>query len=330
MVWFYTLNTDMPELPEVETVMRGLQLRLEGRRVLRAVARRADLRWPLPPGLAAPLTGATVTSFRRRAKYILMRLDSGWSVLLHLGMSGRMLLEPVGRPGGRSDITLHEHLEIETDDGWRGGFVDPRRFGSIDLIETDREDSHRLLAELGPEPLDDAFSIAVLETALKGRKTPIKAALLDQKIVAGLGNIYVCESLFRAGISPLRLAASVRGVRARRLVPAIKAPRAGRRCGTMCKPMVNWATFSTPGKCTDAKASRVPPVPRAPRVKACGALSNPAAAHSIVLGFSDRRGTVRAWRCLRQDWTGADGNGFRDIRAGGRRIIRQSVLGITS
>ncbi len=213
----------MPELPEVETVMRGLQLRLEGRRVLRAVARRADLRWPLPPGLAATLTGATVTSFRRRAKYILMRLDSGWSVLLHLGMSGRMLLEPVGRPGGRNDITLHEHLEIETDDGWRVGFVDPRRFGSIDLIETDREDSHRLLAELGPEPLDDAFSIAVLETALKGKKTPIKAALLDQKIVAGLGNIYVCESLFRAGISPLRLAASVPGVRARRLVPAIKA-----------------------------------------------------------------------------------------------------------
>jgi formamidopyrimidine-DNA glycosylase len=133
-------------------------------------------------------------------------------------MSGRMLLEPVGR----NDITLHEHLELETDDGWRVGFVDPRRFGSVDLIETAREDQHRLLAGLGPEPLDDAFSTAVLETALAGRKTPIKAALLDQKIVAGLGNIYVCESLFRAGISPQRLAASVPGARARRLVPAIK------------------------------------------------------------------------------------------------------------
>jgi formamidopyrimidine-DNA glycosylase len=208
----------MPELPEVETVMQGLRLRLEGRRLLRAVARRPDMRWPLPPGLAATLTGARVTSFRRRAKYILMRLDSGWSVLLHLGMSGRMLLEPVGR----NDITLHEHLELETDDGWRVGFVDPRRFGSVDLIETEQEDRHRLLAGLGPEPLDDAFSVAVLAAALHGRKMPIKAALLDQKIVAGLGNIYVCEALFRAAISPQRLAHTVPGARTKRLVPAIK------------------------------------------------------------------------------------------------------------
>jgi formamidopyrimidine-DNA glycosylase len=129
-----------------------------------------------------------------------------------------MLLEPVGR----NDITLHEHLELETDDGWRVGFVDPRRFGSVDLIETEREDSHRLLAGLGPEPLDDAFSIPVLAAALAGKKTPIKAALLDQRIVAGLGNIYVSEALFRAGISPQRLAASVPGARAARLVPAIK------------------------------------------------------------------------------------------------------------
>jgi formamidopyrimidine-DNA glycosylase len=208
----------MPELPEVETVMRGLQLRLEGRVLLRAVARRPDMRWPLPPGLAVSLTGARVTGFRRRAKYILMRLDSGWSVLIHLGMSGRMVVEPVGR----NDITLHEHIELETDDGWRIGFVDPRRFGSVDLIETDREDQHRLLAGLGPEPLDDAFSVQVLDAALAGKKTPIKAALLDQKVVAGLGNIYVCEALFRAGISPLRLAASVPGARSKRLLPAIK------------------------------------------------------------------------------------------------------------
>jgi formamidopyrimidine-DNA glycosylase len=218
MVRMYSLKSCMPELPEVETVMRGLQARLEGRVLLRAIARRPDLRWPLPPGLAATLTGARVTGFRRRAKYILMRLDSGWSVLLHLGMSGRMLVEPVGR----NDTTLHEHLEMETDDGWRVGFVDPRRFGSVDLIETDREDQHRRLAGLGPEPLDDAFSVAVLTAALEGKKTPIKAALLDQKIVAGLGNIYVCEALFRAGISPQRSAQTVPGGRARRLVPAIK------------------------------------------------------------------------------------------------------------
>ncbi len=198
--------------------MRGLQLRLEGRVLRRAVARRADLRWPLPPGLVDRLTGARVTGFRRRAKYILMRLDSGWTVLIHLGMSGRMLVEPVGR----NDIAAHEHIELETDDGWRVGFVDPRRFGSVDLIETDREDQHRLLAGLGPEPLDDAFSVAVLSAALTGKKTPIKAALLDQTIVAGLGNIYVCEALYRAGISPQRQAATVPGVRTRRLVPAIK------------------------------------------------------------------------------------------------------------
>ena len=208
----------MPELPEVETVMRGLQARLEGRILLRAVVRRPDLRWKLPPNLAERLTGARVTSFRRRAKYILMRLDSGWSVLIHLGMSGRMLVEPAGR----NDITRHEHMELETDDGWRVGFVDPRRFGSIDLIETHREDQHRLLAGMGPEPLGDAFSAAVLDAALAGRKTPIKTAMLDQKIVAGLGNIYVCEALFRAGISPLRLAHTVPGRRSERLVPAIK------------------------------------------------------------------------------------------------------------
>jgi formamidopyrimidine-DNA glycosylase len=208
----------MPELPEVETVMQGLRLRLEGRVLLRAVARRPDMRWPLPPGLVMRLTGARVTSFRRRAKYILMRLDSGWSVLLHLGMSGRMVVERVGR----NEITLHEHIELETDDGWRVGFVDPRRFGSVDLIETNREDSHRLLAGLGPEPLGDGFSVPLLDAALARKKTPIKAALLDQKVVAGLGNIYVCEALFRAGISAQRLAASVPGVRSKRLVPAIK------------------------------------------------------------------------------------------------------------
>lgn len=198
--------------------MRGLRARLEGRRLLRAIANRPDLRWPIPAGLAETMTGARVTSFRRRGKYILMRLDSGWSVLLHLGMSGRMVLGPAGQ----NSVTLHEHLEMLTDDGWRVGFVDPRRFGSVDLVETKREDAHRLLTDLGPEPLDDVFSAAVLSESLAGKRTPIKAALLDQRIVAGLGNIYVSEALFRAGISPQRLAQTVPGVRAARLVPAIK------------------------------------------------------------------------------------------------------------
>jgi formamidopyrimidine-DNA glycosylase len=208
----------MPELPEVETVMRGLQQRLEGRTIVHAVAHRPDLRWPLPRGLQQRLTGARVTSFRRRGKYILMRLNGGDSVLLHLGMSGRMVLTPV-RP---NQPTLHEHLVLETNDGWRMGFVDPRRFGSVDLVATAREDGHKLLAGLGPEPLDRTFTVASLSASLASKKTPIKAALLDQKVVAGLGNIYVSEALFRAGISPQRSAHTVPGARAARLVPAIK------------------------------------------------------------------------------------------------------------
>ena len=140
-------------------------------------------------------------------------------MLLHLGMSGRMVIGPL-RP---NVPLLHEHVVLETDDGWRIGFVDPRRFGSIDLVPTAAEDRHRLLAGLGPEPLDPAFTPAILGAALAGRRTPIKAALLDQRIVAGLGNIYVCEALFRAKISPVRQAASVPGARATRLVTAIKA-----------------------------------------------------------------------------------------------------------
>jgi formamidopyrimidine-DNA glycosylase len=208
----------MPELPEVETVMRGLRQRLEGRTIVHAIAHRPDLRWPLPEGLQQRLTGARVTGFRRRGKYILMRLDGGDSVLLHLGMSGRMVLTPL-RP---NQPTPHEHLVLETDDGWRLGFVDPRRFGSVDLVPTQREDAHKLLAGLGPEPLEASFTPARLSASLAGKRTPIKAALLDQKVVAGLGNIYVCEALFRARLSPQRSAHTIPGTRAARLVPAIK------------------------------------------------------------------------------------------------------------
>ena len=209
----------MPELPEVETVMRGLRARLEGHVIRRAEATRPDLRWAFPPGLATRLTGARVLGFRRRGKYILMRLDGGDTALLHLGMSGRMVL---ARPGANDPPMDHEHLVLETDVGWRLGFVAPRRFGMVDLVPTGEEDCHRLLAGLGPEPLDARFTAAMLSAALTGRRTPIKAALLDQGVVAGLGNIYVCEALFRAGISPRRLAHSVAGARAERLVDAIK------------------------------------------------------------------------------------------------------------
>ena len=141
----------MPELPEVETVMRGLSAKLLGRRLTHVAVNRADMRWPFPAGLAQTMTGARVTSFRRRGKYILMRLEGGNSVLLHLGMSGRMVLSPA-RP---NRPPLHEHLVLETDEGWHLGFVDPRRFGAIDLVPTADEDNHRLLAGLGPEPLED-------------------------------------------------------------------------------------------------------------------------------------------------------------------------------
>lgn len=228
----------MPELPEVETVMRGLAAVLQGHRIVEVVQRRADLRFPFPDGLVRRVEGRRVLSFRRRAKFMLMRLEGGESLLIHLGMSGRMVARPVGEPpaprqgpqGAASDARghnappeAHEHLVLVADHGWRVGFVDPRRFGCVDLVPTAAEDAHRMLAGLGPEPLEDAFTPAVLSAALAGKRTPIKAALLDQTVVAGLGNIYVCEALFRAGISPRRLAHTVAGARAERLVPEIKA-----------------------------------------------------------------------------------------------------------
>lgn len=227
----------MPELPEVETVMRGLAAVLQGHRIVEVVLRRDGLRFPFPPGLARRVEGRRVLSFRRRAKYMLMRVEGGESLLIHLGMSGRMVARRVGEDapprigpqGAASDARgrnappeAHEHMVLVTDHGWRVGFVDPRRFGCVDLVPTDQEEAHRLLSGLGPEPLDDAFTPAVLSAALAGKRTPIKAALLDQTVVAGLGNIYVCEALYRAGISPRRLAQTCAGARAERLVPAIR------------------------------------------------------------------------------------------------------------
>lgn len=207
----------MPELPEVETTCRGLARVFEGRRLTHIDVRRPDLRIPFPEDLTRSLKGRRIDSIRRKAKYICLHLDDGQVALAHLGMSGRMTITtPATQPG------LHDHVVFDTDDGTRVMFNDPRRFGLLTLTTEATLNEHKLLARMGPDPLDQSFTPAVLSHALKGKGTSIKAALLDQGVVAGLGNIYVCEALFRSGISPRRKAGSVAGRRAERLVPAIK------------------------------------------------------------------------------------------------------------
>jgi formamidopyrimidine-DNA glycosylase len=208
----------MPELPEVETIRRGLALRISGRRIIEAQLRRPDLRRPFPPMLAERLSGARIGALARRGKYILIEVDDSGTLLLHLGMSGRITASNGGSPE-----MPHDHVVLTLDDGTVVRFNDPRRFGTLDYVERGREAAHPLLAGLGPEPLGAGFDGAYLSRALAGRMTPIKSALLDQRIVAGLGNIYVCEALYRARVSPRRLAASVAGARAGRLVQAIRA-----------------------------------------------------------------------------------------------------------
>lgn len=209
----------MPELPEVETVRRGLAPVLEGQRLARVEQRRPDLRFPLPERMAERLTGRQVVRLDRRAKYLLVHLDDGMVLLIHLGMSGRMMVSQ-----GRPQVTSpHDHVVFETEAGAVVTFNDTRRFGMMDLVSQNALHAHKALEALGPEPLSDAFDAAYLDQALARKITPIKAALLDQRVVAGLGNIYVCEALWAAGISPRRSAASVAGVRAARLVPEIKA-----------------------------------------------------------------------------------------------------------
>ena len=207
----------MPELPEVETVRRGLAMRLGGRRIVRAELRRPDLRRPFPPMLAERLEGARIGELRRRGKYILIEIDETGLLLLHLGMSGRITAGEAGAPPEK-----HDHVVLTLDDGTVVRFNDPRRFGTLDYLRRAEVDAHPLLAGMGPEPLEPGFDGAYLSRKLAGKMTPIKAALLDQKIVAGLGNIYVCEALYRAGISPRRLAATVAGVRAARLAAAVR------------------------------------------------------------------------------------------------------------
>ena len=207
----------MPELPEVETVVRGLRPVLEGAVLVRAEARRPDLRIPIPPDFSARLTGRAVRSVRRRAKYILIELAGGDLAIVHLGMSGRLHIDR-----GDPELQPHDHIVLKTDRGDTVRLNDPRRFGLVALDRVETVDRHRLFAGTGPEPLGNAFNGPALAAKLKGRRTPLKAALLDQKTVAGLGNIYVCEALFLAGLSPKRLARTVSARQAEALAGAIK------------------------------------------------------------------------------------------------------------
>ena len=215
----------MPELPEVETVRTGLAPVMEGATIARAEVNRPDLRWPFPERMAERLTGRRVLQLRRRSKYILADLDSGETLLIHLGMSGRMTVsgDPLGQFVHDHPMPQkHDHVVFHMDSGARITFNDPRRFGAMDLMETATAETHKLLSVLGPEPLGNDFNEAYLIAAFRGKNTPVKSALLDQGIVAGLGNIYVCEALFRAGISPLRKAGQIAAPRVAALVPAIR------------------------------------------------------------------------------------------------------------
>jgi formamidopyrimidine-DNA glycosylase len=216
----------LPELPEVETVRRGLAPVLEGRRLARVTCHRPDLRFALPERMAERLTGTRVVAMERRAKYLLARLDSGETWLTHLGMSGRFRIEDTAQGAFHHAVTdnpAHDHVVLRTEAGAEVTFNDPRRFGYMDLFPTAEADTHRHLAGLGPEPLSNAFHAGVLVAAFAGRRTPVKAALLNQATVAGLGNIYVCEAMFTARIHPTRLAHAVTAPESEALTVAIRA-----------------------------------------------------------------------------------------------------------
>jgi formamidopyrimidine-DNA glycosylase len=220
----------MPELPEVETVRRGLEPALLGRRLIRAEVRRKDLRFPFPDNFAARLEGRTITALSRRAKYLLADLDDGQVLIAHLGMSGSFRVE--GRvedalPGAfhheRSRLSVHDHVVLTTDRSVTVTYNDPRRFGFMLLVPRSELDTHPLLKGLGIEPLGNELSGSYLLSVFTKRTAPLKAALLDQKAIAGLGNIYVCEALFRAGLSPRRAARTIRTVGAERLAGSIRS-----------------------------------------------------------------------------------------------------------
>jgi formamidopyrimidine-DNA glycosylase len=205
----------MPELPEVETTVAGLRAVLDGEIIARAEPRRADLRWPIPVDLRQRLTGARVTGLGRRAKYGLIHTDRDDVLIFHLGMSGRWRVDP-------AEIEKHDHFILETAAGRVVALNDHRRFGSLDIVREGELYSFRHFVTMGPEPLSDAFDAAALQAAIKGRAAPIKAMLLNQNIVAGLGNIYVCEALHMAGIAPTLAAGTISRLRLEKLVVAIK------------------------------------------------------------------------------------------------------------
>ena len=205
----------MPELPEVETTVRGLAQRLQRRRIARVQQNRPDLRRPFPPDLRQVMTGAVVTSLGRRAKYGLIHTDRGQSMVFHLGMSGRWRIDP-------ETPSPHDHLVLEAD-GHILALNDARRFGSVDLVDTEALEAWPPFAALGPEPVAGTLTAAYLARALASRKGPIKALLLDQSLIAGLGNIYVCEALFRARLAPTRPGASLSGAALKRLTACIIA-----------------------------------------------------------------------------------------------------------
>jgi formamidopyrimidine-DNA glycosylase len=206
----------MPELPEVETTVRGLEKVLDGRRIERVEARRGDLRRPFPADLGQRLTGARVTTLGRRAKYGLIDTDRGDTLIFHLGMSGHWRVDPV-------ELDKHDHLLIETDEGRRLSLRDPRRFGSVDLVLTEQVQEWPAFRALGPEPLDGSIDGAWLKQKFAGRIAAVKLLLMDQRVVAGLGNIYVCEALFRARIDPRKAAGKVSKPRLAALATAIPA-----------------------------------------------------------------------------------------------------------
>jgi len=208
----------MPELPEVETVRRGLAPVLEGAEIVMAKAYRPDLRFPLPAKLGQKLAGRHIISIDRRAKYLLIRLSGGLILLSHLGMSGRFRVYQGAPPA----LEKHDHVELVTNTGVTVRYNDPRRFGFMDLFHEDEITTHKLLADIGPEPLSNAFDGQALAIALGDRRSAIKVAILDQHVVAGVGNIYASEALFRAGISPRRIAKTVKGGRADRLATSIR------------------------------------------------------------------------------------------------------------
>ncbi len=211
----------MPELPEVETVMRGLEAVLLGKRIAQVRLARDDLRFPFPVDFVKRIEGRRVVSLKRRAKYILAFLEGGEVLILHLGMSGRFtVIDAKGRMTGLGEFYdetaapdgasgPHDHVVFTRDDGLRVVYTDPRRFGLMDLVGEDGLEGHKLLAGIGVEPLGNQFDAPYLADALRGKKAPLKAALLDQRLIAGLGNIYVCEALYRAGLSPKRKAGSL-------------------------------------------------------------------------------------------------------------------------